>query len=77
MADKKKIQCKNCKKPFTLFMAHLKKIEECQKAYGEEYQQMLATNNQKRKNYLKVRVSTVRYLQKELTGCRCMQIDEL
>ena len=34
-------------------MAHLKKIEECQKAYGEEYQQMLADNSQKRKSYLK------------------------
>ena len=53
MDEKKKTQCKNCKKPFTLFMAHLKKIEECQKAYGEEYQQMLEINSQKRKTYKK------------------------
>ena len=57
MAERKKIQCKNCKKPFTLFMAHLKKIKECQKAYGEEYQQMLADNSQKRKSYLYIVVS--------------------
>ena len=32
-------------------MSHLKKNEDCQNAYGEEYQKMLDLNTQKRKKY--------------------------
>ena len=48
MPSEKK-QCKGCKKPFTLLMAHLKKIEGCQKAYGDEYTIMLQSANDRHK----------------------------
>ena len=53
MEENKKIQCKNCKGWYTLFMSHLKKKTDCQKAYGEGYERMLKLKAQKKKDYLK------------------------
>jgi hypothetical protein len=53
MEENKKIQCKNCKGWYTLFMSHLKKKTDCQKAYGEGYERMLELKAQKKKDYLK------------------------
>ena len=52
MEENKKIQCKNCKGWYTLFMSHLKKKTDCQKAYGEGYERMLELKAQKKKDYL-------------------------
>ena len=51
--DKEKIKCKHCGGSFTLFMSHLKKKMDCQKAYGKGYERMLELNEQKKKDYLK------------------------
>ena len=51
--EKEKIKCKHCGDSFTLFMSHLKKKMDCQKAYGKGYERMLELNEQKKKDYLK------------------------
>ena len=51
--EKEKSKCKHCGGSFTLFMSHLKKKIDCQKAYGKGYERMLELNKQKKKDYLK------------------------
>ena len=50
---KKPIQCKNCKETFILFMSHLKKKIDCQRAYGAGYKRMLELNAKKRRQNMK------------------------
>ena len=38
---KKDIKCKNCGRSFKLFLAHLAKMKDCQKSYGEEYSRLV------------------------------------
>ena len=51
--EKEKVKCKHCGYSFTLFMSHLKKKIDCQKAYGKGYERMLELNKQKKKDYIK------------------------
>ena len=52
--EKEKVKCKHCGGLFTLFLSHLKKKMDCQKAYGKGYERMLDLSNQKKKDYMKV-----------------------
>ena len=50
---KKEVKCKNCKRSFKLFLAHLKKVKSCQESYGDEYERMVKQKVEEKSEYLK------------------------